>query len=116
MRREVPSEECVMADSADKAAMFWGNVHSAGRDILVAICDENLIGKDIGDKPRINVSKSFYGGRLMDGAAALDAMKKATIGNIIGKNIVALAEKSGFITKENIIFIDEIPHAQFVKS
>jgi hypothetical protein len=105
-----------MADSTDKATMFWCKVHSAGNDVIAAICDNDLIGKEIGGKRRIEVSKSFYGGELVDGAAALDAMKKATIGNIIGKDIVGLAEKSGFITKENIIFIDGVPHAQFVKS
>jgi hypothetical protein len=33
----------------------------------------------------------------------------------MGKNIVELASKNGFIVKENVILIDGVPHAQFVK-
>lgn len=42
-------------------------------------------------------------------------MKRATIGNLMGKEIVELANQNGFIIMENVIFINGIPHAQFVK-
>jgi hypothetical protein len=98
-----------------KNVMFWGNVFSTKYDLVIAICDEELIDKEIGKNPRVKISKNFYGGLLISEQHALKMMKKATIGNIMGKKIVELAEKSGFITKENIILIDGVPHAQFVK-
>ncbi len=96
--------------------MFWSKLFNTKYDLVIAICDNELIGKKIGSKPKVKVSKNFYGGRLIDENFALKVMGKATIGNLIGKRIVALAKKSGFITKENIILIDGIPHAQFVKT
>ena len=64
---------------------------------------------------KIKVSKYFYGEHLVDDSAVVKLMSRATIGNLMGKNIVAVAQKHGFISKENIINIDGIPHAQFVK-
>jgi len=88
------------------------------KDILVVICDEELLGKKLRMKDRkitIEISKKFYGGKLIDGTTAIKMLEKATIGNLMGKNIVELASKNGFIVKENVILIDGIPHAQFVK-
>jgi len=96
--------------------MFWGKVFQTKYEMVVAICDEELLDKKIGTKNlRIKISKSFYGGMQIDEKIALKLMKKATVGNLIGKNIVSLAEKNGFIIKENVIVIDGTPHAQFVK-
>lgn len=84
--------------------------------IVVAICDGNLLGKVIKWKGiDIEISRSFYGEKEIDEAVAVRIMQKSTIGNLFGKEIISLAKKNGFITKENIILIDGIPHAQFVK-
>lgn len=98
--------------------MFWCKIFPTKSDLVVAICDEEIIDKEIKSedfKMNIKISKHFYGGEIIDDYIAVKLMKKATIGNIIGKNIVELAEKNGFIIKKNVIFIDGIPHAQFVK-
>ena len=95
---------------------YWGKTHSTQGDLVVAICDDNLIDKEIVDKEiKIKVSRDFYGGMYITEGIALKLLNKATIGNLIGEKIVDMAEKNGFITKENIIFINGIPHAQFVK-
>ena len=96
--------------------MFWGKIFTTRYDIVVAICDEELIEKEINtEKVKIKLSKNFYGEKLIDENIAINLMKKATIGNLIGKKIIDLAEENGFIVGENVIFIDDIPHAQFVK-
>jgi hypothetical protein len=96
--------------------MFWCKVFLTKYDVVVAICDEDLIEKEIESKEfKIKISKNFYGDKLIDEKIALKLMKKATICNLIGKNIVELAEKNNFIIKENVIFINGIPHAQFIK-
>lgn len=96
--------------------LFWCKVFLAKGEILVAICDESLIDKKIMYKDiEIKVCKDFYGDKLVDENVAVALMGKATIGNLMGKEIVAVAEKNGFITKENVIFINGVPHAQFVK-
>ena len=97
--------------------MFWGKVFSANQQIVLAICDDNLLGKKIKTKKfDIKVSKRFYGERIIeDEATAVRMMGRCTIANLIGKRIVALAKKHSFITEENIISIGGILHAQFVK-
>lgn len=97
--------------------MFWGRVFSANREIVLAICDDDLLDKKIKTKKLdIKVSKRFYGERIIeDEATAVRMMGRCTIANLTGKRIVALAKKHGFITEENIISIGGILHAQFVK-
>jgi len=92
--------------------MFWCKTFSAKGQFVVAICDKDLIGKEIGNELKITVKESFYRGELVDENKALELMKKSNICNILGKNIVDLALKNKFITKENIIFIGDVPHAQ----
>lgn len=97
--------------------MFWVKVFQTRYEVVIAICDEALIDKELKLKKdlKVKVSKNFYGGKLVDEVTVVKMMKRATIGNLIGKDIVRIAEENGFISKENIILIDEIPHAQFVK-
>lgn len=98
--------------------MYWTKVFSTKTEIIVALCDEEILDKVIEFKKtnaKIKISKYFYGEHLVDENIVLKLMNRATIGNLFGKNIINFAEKHGFISKENIINIDGIPHAQFVK-
>jgi len=95
--------------------MFWTKCHSVKEYFLVAICDKNLLGKKIGNKLKVKVEEKFYGGEIIDDAKALELMKKANICNLLGKKIIKLAIEKKFITKENIILIGDIPHAQFIQ-
>ena len=96
--------------------MFWAKIFPAKYEIVVAVCDEELIDKELMmDDVPVKISKYFYGEKLIDEEFTLKLLKKATIGNLMGKKIVELAEKNGFIDKQNIILINEVPHAQFIK-
>lgn len=98
--------------------MYWTKVFSTKAEIVVALCDEEILDKVLEFKKtdaKIKISKNFYGEHLVDENAVLKLMGRATIGNLMGKNVISLAEKHGFISKENIINIDGTPHAQFVK-
>ncbi len=98
--------------------MYWANLFTTRTEIIVAICDEDLLEKQIEFKKQgvmVKVSKHFYGGRLVDERVVLRLLKEATTCNLIGKMVVKLALNGGFISKENIINIDGVPHAQFVK-
>ena len=107
-----------------KTEMFWTKIFATKQDLVLAVCDEELIEKELKMKTNANekknvlkvkVSKNFYGGMLVNEAVVVRLMNKATIGNMMGTHSVELAEKNGFILRENIILIDEVPHAQFVK-
>lgn len=99
-------------------SMYWTKIFTTRTEIVVALCDEEILDKTVEfkkTKAKIKISRYFYGEHLVDENIVLKLMNHATIGNLFGKNIVNLAEKHGFISKENIINIDGIPHAQFVK-
>lgn len=96
--------------------MFWAKIFPTKYDIVVAICDQDLMDKELKFRNmKVKVAKNFYGERLVNENVALKLMNNSRIGNLMGEKIVELAEKNGFITKENIISINGVPHAQFVK-
>jgi len=96
--------------------MFWCKIFQTTHEVVAAICDEKLIEKVLDKKDRkIKISRNFYGGQLIDEKMAVKVMRNSTIGNLIGEDAIEMADRNGFISKENVILIDEIPHAQFVK-
>ncbi len=86
-----------------------------GRDTIVAVCDADILGETLeGGRVPFKVSKRFYGGTLASLDEALNAMRKATICNIVGKRIVEAAIKKRMVQKTAVIYIGDIPHAQLV--
>lgn len=84
-----------------------------GRDLLVAVCDAELLGKTIeGWRAPFVVSEGFYRGAPASVEEALEALRKATICNLVGKRIVEAAIKRGIIQEEAVIYLGEVPHAQ----
>ena len=95
--------------------MFYAKVYNVGKEILVAICDKNLLGKTFEDERlRLEVSKEFYGGEVIDKNKASELLSIATIANLVGKNIVSLAIELKIVEKGNVIKVKNIPHAQMV--
>ena len=91
-------------------------VHHHGNDVVVAICDADLLGKTFTDGPvKIEVSEKFYGGEKVKIEEAMEIAKKATIANFLGKNAVKYAIKSKLIHKDAVIEVASIPHAQLIK-
>lgn len=87
-----------------------------GRDRLVAVCDEEILGKTLeGGKVPFKVSEGFYKGTLGDVDEAIAAMKQATICNLIGKKIVEAAIDCNMVHERAIIYFGDVPHAQIVK-
>jgi len=98
--------------------MFCYKLHrsrSEDCELVLAICDKELIGKKIRKNPEFEVKKEFYFDKECDEEGALKALKNCTIANMVGKKIIRLALEKNFITKKNIILIDGIPHAQIIK-
>ncbi len=95
--------------------MFRLKIYRVRGEILVAVCDSELIGKTFreGDL-KIEVKESFYGDRDVGEEEVKRALRMATIANITGKRAVKLAIKLGIIDKENVLKIGECWHAQMV--
>jgi len=89
--------------------------YTHGKDILVAACDTDLLGQTFtqGDL-YLTVSPEFYDHLRGDENMLTKHLQGATIANLVGKKVITCTLKQGFITKENIIHIQGIPHAQFL--
>jgi len=92
------------------------NVKHVGKEIIVAACDEELLGKTLeAGKIKIEISKKFYGGEIVSVEEAIEALKNCTIGNIIGNNIIEKSIEAGIVHEACLLWIQGIPHAQIVK-
>ncbi|MHA1593606.1 MAG: DUF424 domain-containing protein [Candidatus Baldrarchaeia archaeon] len=91
-------------------------IWNLGNQIMVAVCDENLLGKKFRDGDlKLEVKEDFYGGELVPIEEGVKAVKKAMIANIVGENIVRELIKENLIVEEAVIRIAGIPHVQIVR-
>jgi len=95
--------------------MFRLKIYRVRGEILVAVCDSELVGKTFkeGDL-KIEVKESFYGDKDVGEEEVKRALRMATIANITGRRAVELAIKLGIIDKENVLKIGDCWHAQMV--
>lgn len=95
---------------------YWCKVHRHGKNVVVAICDADLLGKTLQDQGlKISVSEKFYGGFKASLSEALKLLEDATTANLLGESIVAAAIDAGFIHRDAVTRIASIPHAILVK-
>jgi len=92
---------------------MWVKIHSSSRSV-VAICDNDLIGKKFKQGIRIlDITESFYKGQKMSEQETLNLMvyefKNNSTFNIVGKESIKLAIKSGIIEKNSIAKVKNIP-------
>ena len=92
------------------------NVIKTQGQVLVAACDENLLGKTLMEgKIRFEVKDSFYKGNKMHIDRAIELVEKSTMANLIGQEIVEKAIEAGFVHPQAILRISGVPHAQIVR-
>jgi len=86
-----------------------------GRDILVAVCDAELLGKTLeGGRVPFKVNEHFYKGVEATVEEALEAMRRATICNLVGRRIVEAAIRCGMVHERAVIYFGDVPHAQII--
>lgn len=92
------------------------NIIRRYRQILVAACDAELLGTTLKHgKIKFEICPEFYGDSLLEVEEAIEIIKKATIANLIGSNIVERAIKEGLVHPQAILHISGIPHAQIMR-
>jgi hypothetical protein len=80
------------------------------KNIMLNICDADLLGKNIvQDELNMNISKSYYGEKLVEKEEAATLLKKSSIINMIGKETVSLSVKLGIGSETGIKTISNIP-------
>jgi hypothetical protein len=92
------------------------NLKKVGRNVLLAVCDCELLGRTIREgKIVFHVKEEFYNGRKTSVEEAVGMIENSTIVNLVGKNCVEKAIAKGYVHPEAVLKIEGIPHAQIVK-
>ncbi len=90
-------------------------VYEQGKDILVAACDADLLGRTFREgELRLHVKRRFYDGISVTREQFVAHLRLATIGNFVGEETVTVALEEGFVAESGILRIDGVPHAQMV--
>lgn len=96
--------------------MIYVKIHN-GPTRVIAICDENLIGKTFKDNNLVlKIDEWFYKGDKKKKEEVAKIMKEAENLNIVGKESIEIALEIHIIEKDSILVIKGVPHAQVVSS
>ncbi|HJH31632.1 MAG TPA: DUF424 family protein [Methanosarcinaceae archaeon] len=91
-------------------------IHKSGSEILVAVCDRNLLGKKLEhDNVNVEISEEFYRGDIASDEQVIEALTNAKSANLFGKKAVACAIKCGAVDPECAKTINGVPHAQIFR-
>jgi hypothetical protein len=79
-------------------------------EVVVALCDDDLLGKNLGDDFFVN--PRFYNGKKCSKKRALEVLSNASTVNAIGKDSVQLLLDSNLVKEGNVVSVGGVPHAQ----
>jgi hypothetical protein len=92
------------------------NVKKSGRNVLLAICDAEILGKTLRDgKIVFCVKEEFYKGARVNVEEAVSMIENSNIVNMVGRNVVKKAIQKGYVHPDAVLNIEGIPHAQIVR-
>jgi hypothetical protein len=92
------------------------NLKKVGKNVLLAVCDCDLLGKTLREgKIIFHVKDEFYNGRKATLDEAVGLIDNSTIVNLVGSNCVEKAISKGYVHPEAVLKIEGVPHAQIVK-
>jgi hypothetical protein len=96
--------------------MIWIKVYNTQGEVLLAACDDGLLGKRFEEgELQLEVSESFYGGERVTTDDFAEHLRMATIVNIVGRKAVEIAADLGMVDRECLLEIEGVPHAQIAK-
>jgi len=96
--------------------MFAIRIHSNHDTRLLAACDEELLGQTYRENGmRITVSDAFYNAEVVSEEVLIERMRSVAIMNLVGEKTVSVAIKEGYVSKDCVIVIDGVKHAQVVR-
>ncbi len=83
--------------------------------LLLVITDKALLGKQIEEgKKQLDLRKLFYQGSEASKEEAKKMLLKARHLHVTGKEAVALLVEAGLISGRQILFVNDVPHAEVV--
>jgi hypothetical protein len=96
--------------------MIYIKVYRVQGEVLLAACDEELIGKTFREgELKLEVKERFYKGELVEEEKLKELLDEATIANLTGERCVSKAIELGYVDPERVLRIQGVPHAQMAK-
>ncbi len=92
--------------------MFSYRIFREKKEVLVAVCDKEILGNEIDADKKVNVSEKFYGGEFCTEEELKKILSEATIINAIGNNVVNFLISEGIASSEGTIKVGGVLHAQ----
>lgn len=90
--------------------LFSARVTNHQNNLMLNICDATLLGKTIvQDKLKINISKSYYGEKIIEKEEAEELLKKSFSINMVGKETISLSVGLGIGSKDAVKEIGGVP-------
>ena len=90
--------------------LFSTKVISASGNLMLNICDPELIDKTLHDKNiKIKINPNYYAERDVDEYEAKNLLEKCNSINMVGKNTISLATSLGIGSEKGIKLIEGIP-------
>jgi hypothetical protein len=78
--------------------------------MMLNICDEELVGRVLKkDAFQMNISKSYFGQRIVGKSEAEDLMKSCSILNMAGKQTIEMSINLKIGTRNGVKEIDGVP-------
>ncbi|RKX44236.1 MAG: DUF424 domain-containing protein [Thermotogae bacterium] len=95
---------------------IYVKVYRVQGEVLVAACDEELLGKTFREgELKLEVKERFYKGELREVEELESLLEEATIANLTGERCIKKAIELGYVDKERVLYIQGVPHAQMAK-
>jgi len=77
---------------------------------MLNICDIDLLGKNIvQDKLTMNISKNYYGEKIIEHDEAKNLLKNSSIINMAGKNTISLSLELGVGSENGVKVVGGVP-------
>ena len=90
--------------------LFSIRVTNHQNNLMLNICDAPLLGKNVvKDNFTLNISKSYYGERVVEKDEAEDLLKKCSTINMVGKETISMSVNLGIGSHEGVKEIDGVP-------
>ena len=89
------------------------NIKTTPEGLIVIVTDSNLVGKKFEEgKKQLDLTNKFYSGDEKPIEEIKQLLNDAYVLHLTGKEAVAFGKELGLV--ENVIIIDNIPHAEVV--
>ncbi|MFQ6025213.1 MAG: DUF424 domain-containing protein [Nitrosopumilaceae archaeon] len=77
---------------------------------MLNICDSDLLGKTISQSDfTLNINKRYYAEQMVEKSEAEDLLKKCSIINMVGKEIISLSVGLGIGSSKGVKEINGVP-------